>query len=137
MPAANAGWGPAFPFGFGLSYTVFSTSLISAATNATHVLVAVDVTNTGAAASKEVVGVYYEMPTSKIVRYHKRLLTFAKTDVLAPGGSVTINMAAPILTGLGSWEPATGSLAVEPGTYVITVGPDSARVSGTKEITIG
>ena len=136
MSASAASWAPAFPFGAGESYTTFTQALLSVSTNASHVAVSVNVTNTGPAASKQVVGAYYEMPTSRNVRHHKRLLAFAKTDVLPPGGSATLTMAAPIVEGLGTWEPAQGSMVVEPGVYTVSVGPDSVTVSGSQNITL-
>ena len=131
-----ASWSPQFPFGFGLSYTSFNLALLNVTANATAVVVRVNVTNTGPTyPSKQVVGVYYSMPLSRIVRAHKRLLAFAKTAVLAPGASTTLTIAAPVAD-LATYDLTAGRPLVEPGSYVITVGPDSDTVAGTATITV-
>ena len=134
-----APWAPAFPFGFGLTYTTFAMSLLNATVSgagaAATVTTFVRVTNTGAAAAKQVVQVYFSQPLSALVRYHARLLAFAKTDVLAPQEAVTLAIAAPA-EAFASYDPALGALTVEAGAYSISVGASSEDISGTATITL-
>ena len=105
-------------------------------TNGTAIAVSVNVTNTGSTASKQVIGAYYSRPVSSFVRHHQRLFAFGKTaDPVAPGTTVTLSLSAPIAA-LAYWDPAAQSMAVEPGAYTVTVGPDSATASGTATVVV-
>jgi beta-glucosidase len=77
-----------FPFGHGLSYTTFAYShaQVSAETfrDVDGLTVAVDVTNTGDMAGKEIVQVYVHDRASGLVRPEKELKGFAKV-ALQPG----------------------------------------------------
>jgi len=73
------------------------------------------------------------MPLSAIVRYHARLLAFAKTDVLAPGQDVELAITAPAES-ISSFDPALSALAIEAGTYTISVGASSTDISGSAQI---
>jgi len=81
------------------------------------------------------VQVYYSMPLSALVRYHLRLLAFAKTDVLAPQQAVVLAIAAPA-EAFAPYDPALGALTVEAGAYTVSVGASSADISGTASITL-
>ncbi len=71
-------------------------------------------------------------PTTRraFIRYHKRLLAFAKTDPLAPGESVTLTIDAP-RAALASWDPVARAGVVEPGNYTIIVGQSSVDEAGS------
>lgn len=134
----SATWAPAFPFGFGLSYSTWTINLLGAGLvkDGSSILITVNVTNTGGVASKQVVGAYYSRAVSAFVRHHQRLLAFAKTTApVPPGDTVTLNLTAP-LTALAYYDKASQSMLVEPGTYTITVGPDSVTASGTADIVV-
>jgi len=123
-------WKPAFPFGFGLSYTSFDISPLSATKrDANYLDILVNVTNTGALPGKQVVGVYYHRPVSSFVRNHAYLLAFQKTQVLAPSETVTLNFEVPIAS-LASYDPSIQDSVVEPGIYGINIGPNSASYVG-------
>ncbi|MBO2515914.1 MAG: beta-glucosidase, partial [Clostridiales bacterium] len=51
-----------YPFGFGLSYTSFNWTLLSAAEKNGEICISVSVTNTGDTAGKEVIQVYFSAP---------------------------------------------------------------------------
>ena len=74
----------AYPFGYGLSYTSFSISNISACDNGKKIFVAATVTNTGTRAGKEVVQLYYQPPTGRIPKPARELCAFIKTPLLRP-----------------------------------------------------
>ncbi len=55
---------PAYPFGYGMSYTNFSHSHVVIARHGTGASVSLDVTNTGARSGVDVVQVYVSYPTA-------------------------------------------------------------------------
>lgn len=55
-----------YPFGFGLSYTEFDVDVISAGEEEGTIRIAVNVTNVGERAGKEVVQVYFGAPSGKL-----------------------------------------------------------------------
>ena len=130
-------WTPAFPFMFGLSYTTFDVSPINVILQGDTILSLVNVTNTGRASAKQVVGVFFSKPLSSFVRNHLSLLAFGKTRELAPGESQALQLTAPV-AGLASYDAQAGQAVVEKGEYTITVRVDSATVvnGGTFTITV-
>ena len=79
---------PAFPFGYGLSYTTFEYSGLKADETG----VTLTVTNTGSAAGAEIVQLYVAKPDAKVFRPEQELKGFAKVS-LAPGESKTVAIA--------------------------------------------
>ncbi len=86
----------AFPFGFGLSYTTFATSDVSAAVDAatSSVRVSATVTNTGTRPGAEVVQVYLEPPGQAVERPSRVLAGFARVE-LDPGESRPVVVDVP------------------------------------------
>jgi len=90
----------AFPFGYGLSYTTFDQKLKSVNYDAAEDMytVTVDVTNTGDRAGKSVVQVYAQTPygdyeiQNKVEKSAIQLAGFEKTDDIAPGATVTVEV---------------------------------------------
>lgn len=74
-----------YPFGFGLSYTEFDVDVISAGEEEGTIRIAVNVTNVGERAGKEVVQVYFGAPSGKLGKPAKQLIAFKKTRELKPG----------------------------------------------------
>ncbi len=81
-----------YPFGFGLSYTQFDWKLISCSTQDELTDVAVRVTNIGEAPGKEVVQVYVCPPQGSLGKPIRNLVGFAKTAILQPGESETLEI---------------------------------------------
>ena len=79
-----------YPFGYGLSYTKFELSEMSAYEKNGEIFVSVNVKNTGAFSGKEVVQIYYSAPSGKITKPALELAAFVKTNLLAPGEMQTI-----------------------------------------------
>lgn len=84
-----------FPFGYGLSYTSFSQRIVSRSAGRDKISLSVKVINTGKTAGKEVVQVYYSAPYKKggIEKSAVVLGAFAKTKLLKPGKSETVNIS--------------------------------------------
>ena len=107
---------PLFPFGFGLSYTDFAYSDLTADIKNGQLSVSFSVKNTGAAAGKDVAQVYVAARDTKW-EAPKRLGAFQKVD-LKPGEStsVTVNVDPRLLAMYQSkdktWKIAKGEYEV-------------------------
>jgi beta-glucosidase len=110
---------PAFPFGFGLSYTTFALRdlrLGRAELVADDTLTAtVTVANTGDVAGDDVVQLYVETRGSAVERAPRELKAFARVT-LAPGETKDVQLDVPVAD-LAYYDPAAG-WAVEPIEYV-------------------
>ncbi|MBN2064181.1 MAG: glycoside hydrolase family 3 C-terminal domain-containing protein, partial [Sedimentisphaerales bacterium] len=118
-----------YPFGFGLSYTTFNTNTDKVVIADDKITVQVTVTNNGKVKGKEVVQVYYGAPQGKLGKPVKQLAAFAKTGVLYPGESQTIEIAFNTRD-MASYDDSgvTGHdscFVMEAGDYPIYVGNDS------------
>ncbi len=113
---------PLFPFGYGLSYTTFKYSDLSATPGAASV--SFDVTNTGKR-SGQAVGQVYATPPGGVAR----LIAFKKVE-LKPGETKHVTVAVdPRL--LASFDTAKQQWQVAAGDYGLTLGASSADVSST------
>ena len=127
-----------YSFGYGLSYTEFDLKVtgiskqISAQGKPT-LSVSVDVINTGAAYSgKEVVQVYVSCPQGKLPKEFRRLATFGKTKLLAPGETQSLTLSMDLYQ-LASYSEEQAAWLLETGTYGIWVGNalSTAALCGT------
>jgi beta-glucosidase len=118
---------PAFPFGYGLSYTTYAYANLKVMTPAVgpdgRVDVTVDVSNTGARAGEEVVQLYVGFEGSKVERPVKLLRAFSKVP-LAPGETRTVPLSVAVKD-LAWYDVDTRGWKVEPMTYGVLVGPSS------------
>jgi len=121
---------PAYPFGFGLSYTTFQYSDVSVDQNGEILGVSVQVTNTGERDGEEVVQVYVGMEYSRVERQRKLLKGFEKVFIRA-GETVTVKIPVAI-EDLRIYSIIEKGWVLEPGTYMIMVGPCSAASSLAK-----
>lgn len=121
-----------YPFGYGLSYTTFSLSDISACNVSNRIMVSVKVTNTGNVSGKEVVQVYYSAPLGKLDKPAKELCGFAKTKELAPGESEELSISFAV-NDMASFDDqgvvSMSAYVLEKGTYNIFVGTDVRTAS--------
>jgi beta-glucosidase len=135
LPDTGSGQGhaynPLYPFGFGLSYTTFTTSALTGPAavgrNGT-VSGTVTVTNTGSRAGTEIVPVYLHQPVSPVVVPARRLVAFARVD-LAAGQSKVVHFSFPVsrLAVTPADIDGTGRPQVETGAYQLQTGTLSAN----------
>jgi beta-glucosidase len=118
------GAAPAFPFGFGLSYTTFdyaSLKLGRTELDASGALEAtVEITNAGAASGEEVVQLYVAAEGSRVERARKELKAFARV-ALDPGETRTVRLSVSAAD-LAFFDAAASGWVVEPITYTAIVG---------------
>ncbi|MRW84021.1 beta-glucosidase [Pseudoduganella sp. FT26W] len=124
---------PLYPFGFGLSYTTFAISeprLTKASIGVGDATkVEVDVTNTGKRAGDEVVQIYIRDDVSSVTRPVLELKAF-KRVTLQPGEKRTLSFD---IKPSDLWFYNTEmQRVVEPGSFTIHAGPDSANLKSVK-----
>ena len=130
---------PAYPFGFGLSYSASTTAVTSVASSGGNVRVKVQVSNTGSRAADVVVPVYASQPRSAVLVPAKRLAGFTRVTLDA-GQSRTVTVTIP-LTVLGIVQgdiDASGPPTLEHGQYVFSTGTaaDAVTPSGSNTIAL-
>ncbi len=122
----------AYPFGFGLSYTTFACTGVTAELTGTGselgVLVRATVTNTGPVAGTEVVQVYVGDPQAAVVRPARELKAFARVP-LDPGESREVSFALTARD-FSYWHPGLRRWVLEGGQFVVSVGSSSRDLHG-------
>ena len=113
-----------YPFGFGLSYTDFVFENIEVKADWTSVNVALDVRNTGSAASKEVVQLYVSAPAGKLRKPYQELRAYAKTGQISPGEKEKVELTVPTRD-LSSYDEEASAWIMEKGDYLLRLGKDS------------
>jgi beta-glucosidase len=118
---------PAFPFGYGLSYTTYSYANLKVVTPVVgpdgRVEVTAEITNSGTRAGEETVQLYVGFEGSKVERPVKLLRAFSKV-ALAPGESKTVPLSVAVKD-LAWYDVETKGWKIEPMTYRVLVGPSS------------
>ena len=119
---------PRYPFGFGLSYTTFGYSTLKLSTPRARVsdtvTATITVTNTGSREGTEVVQLYVRDEVASVAPRVRELKAFRRVT-LKPGESraVDLRVAVRDLWFIGlDMKPV-----VEPGTFRVFVGPNSAE----------
>ena len=137
--AGNEGWwaeNVVYPFGYGMSYTNFdwevtpATAADSAVTKDDTLVFDVKVTNVGDAAGKDVVQLYYTAPhgteatgnETVIEKAYVVLGDFAKTQLLQPGESETVQVAIKVRD-MASYDNVTDK------TYVLDAGAYGIKIA--------
>ena len=124
--------GPAWPFGFGLSYTTFKYGPMTIEQNGRTLKATVEVTNTGDYDGTEVVQCYirdiacrYSRPVKELKGFERVTLRKGETK------AVTITLTQESL----SYYDNNGTLVFEPGEFDIMMGTNSQQVQ-TKRVTV-
>ena len=123
---------PAYPFGFGLSYTSFAYSNLKA-TGGSGLEVSFSVRNTGKRAGQEVAQVYLSLPSSAN-EPPKRLIGWEKV-ALNPGESKTVTLTIDPLY-LSIFDVAADKWTIVPGEYKVMAGPSSATLPLTAAVSL-
>lgn len=128
-----------YPFGYGLSYTTFTQDMGNITVNEGVVSFDVTVTNTGEAAGKDVVEVYYNPPYTNggIEKASANLVEFAKTDLLEPGASQTITISFEEEDMASYDEKGAGAYVLEEGDYLLSIRSDSHNIIEEQTYTVG
>ncbi|MDR0670944.1 MAG: glycoside hydrolase family 3 C-terminal domain-containing protein, partial [Oscillospiraceae bacterium] len=116
-----------YEFGYGLSYTTFALSDLSAAVVGDELVATATVTNTGDRAGKEVVQVYMSAPDGTLEKPAKELKGYAKTDELNPGQSQTITIKTPLYW-LTSYSEDLEAWILDAGDYDFYIGTSVKQV---------
>ncbi len=142
--------GVVYPFGYGLSYSSFEWTVGTPSPEVsvnlapdTEISIPVTVENTGDVAGKDVVQIYSNPPYSDggIEKAAKNLITFAKTDLLAPGETqeLVLTFQAKDLADF-DWNDANDNgfqgYELEAGDYDIYVSANSHDVIDTVTYTV-
>jgi beta-glucosidase len=120
---------PAYPFGYGLSYTTFAVESSSPDFDIEKGLnITAQVKNTGKTAGKEVVQVYIGKPDGKLEQPAKELVEFEKTVLLQPEAKQTLTFRIP-MRHMVSYDESMAAYVLVPGQYRVYVG---TSVSGAE-----
>jgi beta-glucosidase len=122
----GSGYNPLYPFAFGLSYTTFKVSGLSATGSVSRdgaVTAKFTVSNTGSRAGTDIVPVYVHQPVSVVLVPNQRLAGFTRVT-LGPGQSKTVQVSFPVsvLAVTPGDIEATSPPAVELGSYQVQIG---------------
>lgn len=116
---------PAFPFGFGLSYTDFTVHSAGVSLENSIVRVKANVTNTGNEFSgAEVAQLYVSAPNGKLHKEYQQLAAFEKTGVLEPGQRQELELSFDLKT-VASYREEDACYVLEAGEYVLRLGNSS------------
>ena len=127
-----------YPFGYGLSYTSFRQEMGPLQEADGAVTVEVTVTNTGAVAGKDVVGLYYNPPYENggIEKASANLIEFGKTELLEPGESQTLTLSF-VAEEMASYDARDAKAYVlEAGDYILSINSDSHTVLDQQTYTV-
>ncbi len=130
---------PAFPFGFGLSYTTFSIHdlRIERDSNGVGARITIEVTNTGNRRGIAVPQLYVGIPSPspEIVQPPKHLKRFAHLSIV-PGSTerATFELES---RDLSFWDVSSEDWRVAPGCYAIMVGSSSRDIEQQATVPIG
>jgi beta-glucosidase len=124
----------AYPFGYGLSYTNFKYSdlKLSSKIFTGSITATVTITNNGDVAGREVVELYVSAPQKGLPKPEEELKAFAKTKLLRPKESQTINLTLTAQD-LASFDTAKLAWVAEAGTYEVKIGASSKDIKKTKK----
>jgi beta-glucosidase len=122
----GSGYNPLYPFAYGLSYTTFKVSGLSADSSVSRngtVTAKFTVSNTGSRAGTDIVPVYVHQPVSPVLVPDQRLAGFTRVT-LDPGQSETVQVSFPVsvLAVTPGDIESTSPPAVELGSYQVQIG---------------
>jgi len=127
---------PAYPFGFGLSYTDFTIHSAGISLEGSRVTVKASVANTGTAfAGREVAQLYVSSPVGKLHKEYQSLVAFAKTGDLTPGARETVELCFDMKS-VASYRESDASYVLEAGNYLLRLGNSSRNTVVVGVVTV-
>jgi beta-glucosidase len=117
----------AYPFGYGLSYTFFNYEKASVEASADSFVARVSVRNTGSRPGREVVQLYVSAPKGGLDKPKRELKGFAKTRILGPGESETVEIPVSSYD-LASWNEKKSRWETAEGTYHFCFGASAEKM---------
>lgn len=116
---------PVYPFGYGISYTIYEYKDISCQVTDDEVQVAVTVVNAGECAGEEIVQCYFQDPVAKRIRPVKKLVAFERIALKAGEQKVVkFNVKKSLL---GYYDQKMNYI-VDDGEIIMMVGGNSEDV---------
>ncbi len=125
---------PLFPFGFGLSYTTFAYSDLTAVRTATGWAASLRVTNSGKVAGDEIVQIYVEPRQSRLPRPVRELKGFGRIT-LNPGESKVLTVPLDERA-FSYYDPAKHDWVTDPGAYVVSAAAHSRDLRLSTTVTL-
>lgn len=126
---------PAFPFGFGLSYTDFKYRNLTVTSENGIVTATLTIRNTGSRDGAEVVQLYVKNnENSAVFKPESELRSFRKVYLKA--GEENIVTLSFALSELSFWNIKTDSWTLEKGEYTVEVGASSEDIRLTSPLTV-
>ena len=131
--AYESDYNPEFVFGHGLSYTSFAYSGAQLTREGDDIVIAVDVTNTGDRAGREVVQLYSRDLYASLIPDVRRLRRFGAVELL-PGQTRTVEFR--LTTDDLAFYGLDNRRIVEPGEFLFEIGASSADIRATLPFTL-
>ena len=116
----RSGRDPLFPFGFGLSYTSFDLSGLTASPTSDGHIITVDLANTGTRSGASVIQLYISLTGESTLRPLRELKGFQRV-VLNSGESKKITISLPD-SSLMYWHPVKNQWVMPEGQVSVEVG---------------
>ena len=113
-----------YPFGYGLSYTLFDISCTNYKINKSIISLCFNVKNTGKICGREVVELYLKKPDTALDHPLRELTAFAKTGSIEPGESESVEISFNIKD-TASYDEKRGAWIIEAGKYVVYAGKNA------------
>jgi beta-glucosidase len=127
---------PLYPFGYGLSYTSFEYSNLTASkeqfSENDTITISFSLKNAGQTKGAEIAQLYVEDLQSSVPRPIKELKGFKKVEI-EPGESVTVVLRLT-KQDFSFWNPQTKGWYAEKGAFIIHIGSSSKDIRLKKEI---
>ncbi|MBQ9046741.1 MAG: glycoside hydrolase family 3 C-terminal domain-containing protein [Solobacterium sp.] len=112
---------PAYPFGYGLTYTDFRLDPEEIRINGSEVCCDIRIENTGSRPGKEIVQLYLSAPWGKLDKPFQELAAFAKSKMLEPGEKELLHLTFRLEDHV-SYDSENAVYLLEKGDYKLRLG---------------